>query len=446
MLAVACAACGENAHPEELFEATSGTRLELQRYRFDDGAELATADELYDRELHARCAPGRWSDGTVRCIPAVEDAVYTDAACTMLAGRALAIAKPALFLAYETTGAGVRPARLFRAGAAIDPVAEYYEMKDGACTGPLPSPADPIEYFAVGDDLGGEALVAIRDVDAGEGRLAVQVRESDDGARIPFGLRDRDLGAACTPSRDDGGGIVCAPAGAAPAGTFRDPACTAPVVIVAAGESVPAIAAVVRDSGCTGYRIVAGGLAGGPLYRRAGDACAPMPAPPGARLFAVGAELSLAELPRVLEEVPGRRLQRVILEAGELRIADDRLFDTATRADCRHRLVGDVTRCIPEAVATARTLYAPGCGIAISVAELPRRTCEPVAFATAPAGVDFEIRAIGDRAPDALFRLENGQCLPNPGSGSSPSETSLRTLGPPIDPSAFVGAVYYGAR
>jgi hypothetical protein len=451
-VALGAAACAEDVHPEPLFAAVSGSRLALQLVRYDDGTEQATADELYDRELHARCTPQRWSDDIVRCVPLVDDAVYTDAACTTLAGRARTIAKPALFLAYAAAaGEDARPARLFRAGAAIDPadpVPQFYELRDGACTGPRPSPEEPeepIEYFEVGDEIDGASLVAIRDGEVGEGRLGVLVRESDDGARVPLGLRDRELGAACTPARGDGGELRCAPASAAPASAFGDPACSEPVVVVEAGAPPPTIASVVEASGCTGYRAIVGEVPGPRIYRRRDGACTSAIVPAGARLFAAGTELALASLPRTLEDAPGRRLRRVILEAGGLRFLDDRLFDTATRADCRRRLVGDVLRCIPEAVAPARTLYAPGCGIEIPVTELPPRTCEPVAFATGPdsdAGEVLELRAIGDRMQDPLFRLENGQCLPNPLS----ADTSLRALGPPLDPAAFVGGLPYGAR
>ncbi len=48
----------------------------------------------------------------------------------------------------------------------------------------------------------------------------------------------------------------------------------------------------------------------------------------------------------------------------------------------------------------------------------------------------------GDRPQGPLFRRENGLCLPYPAA----AEPSLRVLGPPIDPAAFAGAVYYGAR
>jgi hypothetical protein len=441
-LALGGAACAENTHPGELFTATSGARLALQLFRYDDGTEQAAADELYDTELHARCAPRRWSDGAVRCVPVVDDAVYIDAACTMLAGRARTSAKPVLFLAYAAVGGDVSPARLLRAGAAIDPVAQFYELADGACTGPRPSPEEPITYFAVGDEVDGASLVPIRDGELGDGRLAVQVRESDDGARIPLGLRDRELGVACTPAHGTGGGVPCAPAGAAAASAFVDPACSEPAAVVAADAPAPAIAAVVDPSGCTGYRAVAGEVPGPRLYRRDGDACTPFAAPAGARLFATGAALELASLGRALEDAPGRRLRRIVLEAGGLRLLDDRLFDTATRADCRRQRVGDVPRCLPDTVAPARTLFAPGCAVEIQVAELPRRTCEPIAFAAGLAAGELEIRAIGERPPEAPFQRVSGLCLPYPSS----AETQLRALGPPIDPAAFPGALSFGAR
>jgi hypothetical protein len=321
-------------------------------------------------------------------------------------------------------------------------VAEHYELRDGACTGPSPSPEEPIRYFAVGDELDGASLVPIRDVERGDGRLGVRLRESDDGARVPLGLRDRELGVACSPARGADAGVRCAPAGAAPASYFRDPACREPVAAVGPDAPVPAIAAVAEPSGCTGYRAIAGELPVGALYRRDGAACVPTPAPAGARLFATGAAIELAPLEREVEEAPGRRLQRVTIATGGLRFLDDRLFDTATRADCRRQQVGEVPRCIPEAVAPARTLFAPGCTIEVHVAEVPQPTCEPVAFATAPIDGSLEIRALGDRPQGPLSRRENGQCLPYP----SAAEASLRALGPPIDPAAFVGAVYYGAR
>lgn len=442
----ALAACGDGVHREEMFEATSGARLALQYLRFDDDTELPTADELYDRELHVRCAPERWADGELRCVPLVDDAVYTDAACTMLAGRARTIEEPALFLAYARIGGAVRPARLFRADAPIEPIAEHYELHDGACTGPFPSPAEPIAYFATGAEFDGAGLVPLRDGEAGGGRLGLRVFEGDDGARLLIGLVDRDLGAACSPARGAAGEVVCAPAGAAPAGYFRDPACREPVAAVAEDAPAPAIAATVEPSGCTGYRAITGELPpGAPIYRfagAAGAACVATPAPDDSRLYVTGAALALAPIARALEDAPGRRLRRVVLETGGLRFLDDRLFDTATRADCRRRQVGDVPRCLPEATAAARTLFAQGCGVPVPIAEVARPACEPIAFATAFPDGGFEIRALGDRPPGALFQQVSGQCLPY----TAPAEVSIHALGPPIDPAAFPGAILFGAR
>ena len=104
-LVVACAACGDNlpAGPE-LIIAVSGTRLAVQKYRYDDGTELAVGNELYDTELHARCRSQRWIDDTVRCVPVVDEAVYSDAACTELVGLGRTIEKPTHFVAYDQIG------------------------------------------------------------------------------------------------------------------------------------------------------------------------------------------------------------------------------------------------------------------------------------------------------------------------------------------------------
>ena len=54
---LACAACGDNLHRDDLFTAVSGSRLALQKYRYDDGTEQAVANEFYDTQIHTRCTP-----------------------------------------------------------------------------------------------------------------------------------------------------------------------------------------------------------------------------------------------------------------------------------------------------------------------------------------------------------------------------------------------------
>jgi hypothetical protein len=446
LLAVAvCAACGDDApRADEPLAAVSGTRLALQKYRYDDGTELAVANDFYDTELHVRCAPRLWVDGVVRCIPAVDDAAYLDPECTVLVGMGRTIPRPTHFLTYDMGVAGAVPTRVLRSGPATDPIAQYYTIADGACAGPTPVPAELTRFFEVGDEIDGAGLVAFHDRELGEGRLAVQIRETDDGLRVPSGLRDRELGAACVARFGSDGSLACEPVASAAAAVFRDPACREPVVPVAA-TAVPAIARILAPSGCAIYHRVGGELppppatAASPMYRRVGGTCTAMATPVEGRLYAVDAAIVLPALARSLEDAPDRRLQRVVLEHGGLRVLDDRLFDTASGGDCRPRILRDGVRCLPPTIASIG-LFTEGCTTAVRVAEVPQRTCEPLAFAT--QNRPFQLRGIGELVAAPLFRLDGTACQPY----TSPPGTELRGLGPPLDLTTFPAGLYFSER
>ncbi|HEX7843185.1 MAG TPA: hypothetical protein VF469_37195 [Kofleriaceae bacterium] len=436
-LAIACAGCGDNlTRPADPLAPVSGARLALQKYRYDDGTEQAVATEFYDTELHVRCTPQPWPDAAVRCVPSVDDAEYTDPACTALVGLGRTITKPTHFVARDAaTGAMTH---VWRAGAAIAPIAQTYAIAGGACVGPTPVPAGLISFFAVGDEVDATALVAFHTAEIDDDRLGVQLRETDDGLRVPSGLRDRALDAACTATVQGDGSVVCEPAGAATASWFRDPGCSEPVV--AAGASAPAIARFIEPSGCASYHRV-GPEVTSPVYRRDGDACTPVDASALGQLFAVGEPIELPVLGRVLEGAPGRRLQRIFLGHGALRVPDDRLFDTALGLDCKPRALRDTVRCLPASAIAATTLFSDsGCTTQIRVAELPRHSCERPAFAT--ANRPFQVRAIGEVATSPVFQAVGGTCQPYTGAPSN----ELRALGAPIDLTTFPSAIYFGER
>jgi hypothetical protein len=443
---VLCTACGDDAlRADDPLAAVSGSRLALHKYRYDDGTELAVANDFYDTQLHVRCRPQRWIDGALRCIPAVDDAVYVDPGCTALVGLGRTIARPTHFVAYDMGAAGVAPARLFRSGPATDPIAQYYTIADDACVGPTAAPADLARYFEIGDELDGAALVAFRDGELGEGRVALHIRQTDDGLRVPSGLVDRELGAPCVARLRSDGSFACEPLSAATA-VFRDPACREPVVPVTA--AVPAFARVIEPSGCASYHRVGGelpppaGSAPAPMYRRIGGACTTVATPVEGRLHAVDPALDLAALARSLEDSPARRLQRVVLEHGELRFLDDRLFDAATGDDCRPRSLREGVRCLPAALASIG-LFTAGCTVAVRVAEVPQRTCERFGFAT--QNRPFQLRPLGDIVDllaTPLFRLDATGCQPY----TSPPGTELRDLGPPLDLADFPAGQYFSER
>jgi hypothetical protein len=444
--------CGDDLHPtgEGAFTARSGARLALQKYRYDDGTELAVSTEFYDTGLHTRCAPQPWSDGAVRCVPAADDAEYTDAACTMRIGLARNIARPSYFVAPDTAAGGALATRVFRAGAATPAIPQYYTLTGGVCTGPITVPSTLTSFFAVGDELDGSALVAFHDTEIAAGRIGLVIRETEDGMRVATGLHDRQLGATCAATREADGSVACEPAGAPAATLFGDPACNQPVVAAAAA---PAIARLAEPSGCASYHSVGAELLP-PVYRRTGDVCSPTAAPAGGRMFSVGPTIDLPAIGRTLEASPGRRLRRVVLDLGvdpdagpaadpdaaRLRIYDDRLFDTVLGADCRPRSIRGAIRCLPVAITTATVVFTAGCTSAVLVAEVPQHACEPPAYAT--SNRPLTIRPVGDPAPGPLFRLDGTTCTPYAGAPGN----ELRALGPPVDPTTFLGAIYYGER
>ncbi len=434
-------ACGDNAaRSDDLITATSGARLMLQRYRFDDGSELVEHGEFYDTELHTRCTPQAWSDGTQRCTPVADDAVYRDPACSQLLGVGRTINQPAYFVARDTGPGGPAP-RVFRAGAVGGGLAVSYSRVDGPGVAPPPSARGVSAFYDHGPELGADALVALHDSEVATDRLAVQVRVGDDGLRVPTGLRDRALAAACTPRSRGDGSVVCEPSDIAQAGYYADRACSAPVAVVdqAGQPAAPALARIAEPSGCASYYRIAGEIAP-PVYRRDGATCAPASLP-DSRMFALGTPVALATLPRTVDTAADHRLRRVLLDIGGMTIADDRLFDPQTGVDCRPRALRDAIRCVPENLITATQLYSDsGCTAVVRIAEVPARSCAaPPAYASTSR--PFQIHAITDIVASPLYR-HDGTCQ----RYTAAAGNELRALGGVLDTATLPWAIYYSER
>jgi hypothetical protein len=442
--ALAGQGCGDNlAGGDDLITAVGGTRLALQKYRYDDGTELAATGEFYDTALHVRCTPQGWADGAVRCVPVAEDAEYTDPGCTMAIGISRTIDNPTHFVGHDASTAGRVVNRVFRAGAQVAPITQTWVVVGGGCVGPTAIPQVPTNFFKLDDEVEPSALVEFHagEVDRG-GRLALQLRETDDGARVPFALRDRELGACTAVHRGDGS-VVCEPSNAAPAIYFSDPACSQPVMATVAAEP-PAIARRIEPTGCASYHRVGREIASATgIYRLDGNSCAPVGTNELGRVFELAGPLELAALDRAPEPAPAgtgdRRLQRVVLDGGGLRFLDDRLLDTANQTECRPRNLRGAIRCVPSSVAVA-PLFMVGCTVVLPIAELPARACEPPRYATTSR--PFQIQRIGDTVATPAFQLDAGACKPYVAAPG----TELRQLTGGIDPATFVEAIYFGER
>lgn len=437
----ALVACGDGVVQEDVFEPVSGTQLKLEWHQYTDGTRVVEPDTFYDITLHARCTPRLWIDGVTRCVPIADDAVFGDAACETAFGRSPSTDEPRHFIAYDTLDGTPIPARLFVPGDAVDPIDEFFVMQEGACSGPFPSPVEPLTYFAIVDEVPAYRQVPIRDQELGEARLALRYREGDDGLIVPVALHDRELAARCTTMLHPELGTVCEPIGSVPSTLFGDPACTQRVITLDDASPVPVTATVAELSGCAIHHAVGAAVAP-TLYRREGEKCIAATPDPAPRVYAVGAAVELPIVDQEIEDVADRRLQRIQLRSGSLRFFDDRLFDTATRTDCRRTVLGEVARCLPEPLATTTTLFGADCAVPVRVSELPERTCGRVAFAVAQAEAGLELHALGDRVVDPLFHLPDGFCQPYAGA----PDTTLRALGPPLAPETFVEAFTFGER
>src|SRR5436853_2407105 len=123
------AGCGDNIPGDDVLASVSGTRLALQVYGYDDGTRQVDPVELYDLHLHEKCTAQLWGDGVQRCVPEADDAVFTDAACTMLVGRSFRPQKPAVFIGYDVVDSVTVPARLYRADTVTTPTSTSFYQR-----------------------------------------------------------------------------------------------------------------------------------------------------------------------------------------------------------------------------------------------------------------------------------------------------------------------------
>lgn len=437
-LLLVLAACGDSLRGEPPAVPVSGKRLKLEWFFYGDGSKEPNPDAYYDTGIHGRCTPQRWIDGELRCTPAADVALYTNADCTELVGRADVIAKPAFFLGYDVVASQRRPARLYYAGPMTTAPTAIYDRIDGACVGPRSTPADAM-YFELNGETQAAGVVALRDRDVlADDRLDLALRETEDGLYLPLGLRDRTFDMPCHAAEREGG-AVCEPTAVTRALHFADRDCTVPALGVVLQSPAPRIVRASDGASCATYHEVTAGLS--VLYTRTGTSC--LPAGGQLRGYALGPALALPPIERSVIADRAHRLQQIALTAGDARLLDDHLFDTATGLDCRRVTFDDAVRCLPAETAPALGLFAAGCTLPVLVAELPAQACTPVDFATTlSADGVLEVRALGDRLDAPVYSASSGTCTPY---APAPGKV-LRSVGPPIPLETFVGGHAAGER
>lgn len=433
------AACGDDLAASVPAEATSGDRLKLQVYRYDDGAWQVDPTAAFDAVEGTTCQaqtlgsgmPGSVGDDGLRCIPMGDEAVFLDAACTVAVGRARTEPFPTHFVAFDRG-----PARVYRAGAPIDPPTEVYVLQAGRCAGPT-SVTEDLPYFATLSQVPISSLARYDQTTVRGDGVEVNLLTSEDGWQVPLGVVDSTYQVACAPAVTAGDQVPCEPVGGAAAYAFADAACTQAVAF-AAPEPAPTVAVQYRSDGCPSFLGI-GAVFEGDVYVTNGTSCFLGTRPAGMIAFRVGDPVEVARLHRTIDAVPGRRLQRIGLTDGPLAFASTTLWDTLTAAPCSATTIDGVTRCLPTHAITGRTLFGPGCTTALPFVEVPR-SCEVARMARIDDAEGTRYFTIGAPITDVYSPVDG--CTRYP----APPGFELRALGRPLRLADFEAGVYASER
>jgi hypothetical protein len=432
----AIAACGDNIEPD-LNIARSGWRLKLMFYDYGDDTRELERQWFHDGLRGERCTPRMWSDGVTICTPESTDTVFPTSDCVHPLGRVpTGRPVPPYFVRdYYLAGAWV-PSRIFVAGERAEVPALGWEKRDGACLGPYETAG--FDYYEIGRELPRSELARITHPDARTtARLALTSVASEDGLYAPTGVTDRELEVRCLPDASPGSDETrCVPDGVATAEYFNDPACTVPELAITRGDALPAL---LRHhdarSACTSYHAVGVEVDAPPLYHRNGPSCVDIAAPATNRYFVAGAPRELGTFARVRDATP-RRLHPIELAHGDLRIADELLFDETLATECRRGEIDGAMYCLPAtSIAIVERFADDACVATVPLAEVHTGACAPPAtFALAPSRA---IHAIGTVHTAPLYHLSTGdRCLPY----AIPEGIVLHDVGPPLPVATFAAA------
>jgi hypothetical protein len=424
--------CGDNL----LGGATSGSRLALHSYLYEDGTQQVDPTVFRDLARGEDCAPARWSDGARYCTPATGEVVYVDDQCLTQVASVPAGASARYTIQPFFAGTDVLISRLRQLGDPFGPApTETWRLDHGLCVGPFPT--EPATYFQVTDVAEtSDAFVRVRRSEpTGGGRLQLVRETTDDGLVAPAGFYDRELRVDCEPRvRPDALTADCAPHAVVQATYFGDDACTHPVASIGAIALPDAIEATIAS--CPRDYALGDQVDAEPLWSLADATCFSAIGPMGPRYFAAGTPLALGAVPRAAIAQGTRRTRLVTLGDPAFQLTDHYVHDTELGVDCAP-VMRDTLRCMPAAVpaGNVRAKFTDdACSIPIDIAYVPSGACDsPVSYAI---GLDGTYRHLGDAYASAIYEISTGDtCAPAPVlPGTTP-----HTIGPPLRDSMFLG-------
>lgn len=440
--------CGDNLTPVDAFQAHSGTRIALRIFQYADGTQQWDGGLFFDRERQERCTVQRWSDGNTYCTPPAVPTVYSGANCIDgELGRWLSTQPaPTHFFRELTLIGGEVITRMFLRIGEVAPPETTYEITNGQC---VESSSAGWTYFSLGEELPNTRFVRVRHQSAeGESRLGLDAYTTDDGLYVPIEsgglptLRDRTLDNECkVVAAPNAATTRCEPAYAGEAEFSRDTACaTNDILVVEATTTVPEV--IVRDDeGCREFARRGPEIEHVPLFFPFGpSSCIAVNPPPDAHLFEVGPAFEVAQLGRVREAVPGRRLQRVIAGDETTRVVDSLLYDSELDVDCVRTQIGDTLRCLPANTFASVLPYFsdPDCLEEIEISLVERGACDPTTkYAIDTRGAEPIVRPVLAPMTATLYERSTGKtCL----AYIPPARQQPYTIGAALPLDRFVDA------
>lgn len=391
----------------------SGSRLKARSFTAESGA--AVLADWYDTLLEVACAPRLAADGRTRCLPTNPGAsaaaagpggsvtsvgTFSDAACSQ---EIRAWGSPCEIPAYLTSPqadlCGVVGLQVFAVEGEATPDTIYRRSGAAGDCVPVGAPTEGLTYLAVGAEVPPSTFVELvaEGSAAGGGRLRKRFYRGEDGARVPLGLEDHQLGVACALASDRDGALRCLP-GAADVSYFADGSCEQAAALTVQPDAsceVPA-PAYGRRTEMEACRIrsrvfaLEAPVAGLPLYwNDAEGSCEPYPMPvgmagtpyglPATQELAPGTFAAVSETPEPSGEDGLGRLQISRLQTDDGFSEVGGLYDRELQVACRPVATADgETRCLPPIAGLARELFSdPTCATPRRVAWVQLESCLP---------------------------------------------------------------------
>jgi len=446
---------GSGVDPNE--GARSGSRLKLTWVNFTDGTRQWNS--FYDAERKEGCYPyPAWIDGKVYCTPDSNGSVvYTDASCTQKVGQvyddpSCATTPPTYLLEWRYGFCESSPAHLYLRGSQVSVASYYTRNYDGTCGGPYTDTQEL--YYQLGAEVSPTSLVEVTtSAPAASSRLGEVFWQSADGMQLPTRLHDSQLNTDCYPETfsDTAQTGICMPTTAWYASDFHDGGCTQPVVGLDHTCAAPGFADYRPTNACgldpPRLAQISGTAPSSPLYYWSGTSCTSETASTSYTYYALGADVSAAQVTRVYDAAASHRIQLVHYTTSDgLHYRDYSLYDSAKGAECYPTSLPDGTIvCLPYGGYISTYYRDSACTQAIDLVEIYGETnCatpDPPKYARkyitpAPGSCAYNVELHQVSTPFAGTVYANyGTCaVYNPGTNK------LYSIGPAVDVNEFVTA------